>query len=92
MYAVRSRSGAPFRRGGIAFDGKAYRLLGESQMSPAIRNERSLEIVEVTCRDDPKLALHQVLEGDPGPDSLPAERDDVKASGTKSADSNAESK
>ena len=68
MYAVRSKTGAAFRRSGVAFDAKAYRLLAESQMTPAIRGEKSLEIVEVTGRDDPKLALHQVLEGGPSPE------------------------
>ena len=74
MYAVRSKTGTAFRRSGVAFDAKAYRLLDPSQMTPAIRGEKSLEIVEVTGRDDPKLALHQVLEGDPSPESqVPSE-------------------
>ena len=68
MYAVRSKTGATFRRSGIAFDGRAYRLLDPSQMTPAIMDEKSLQIVEVTGRDDPKLVLHQVLEGDPSPE------------------------
>jgi hypothetical protein len=76
MYAVRSKTGAAFRRSGIAFDAKSYRLLDPSQMTPAIRGEKSLEIVEVTGRDDPKLALHKVLEGEPSPESqVPSESD-----------------
>ena len=102
MYAVRSKTGAAFRRSGIAFDAKAYRLLAESQMTPAIRGEKSLEIVEVTGRDDPKLALHQVLEGDPSPESLvPSEAnrsetatgpDKSNAVGKKPASQDAETK
>ena len=95
MYAVRSKTGAAFRRSGIAFDAKAYRLLDPSQMTPAIRGESSLEIVEVTGRDDPKLALHQVLEGDPSPESqVPSEPDPDKSkpAGKKPANPDAETK
>lgn len=80
MYAVRSKTGAAFRRSGVAFDARAYRLLDPSQMTPAIRGEKSLEIVEVTGRDDPKLALHQVLEGELSPESqVPSEPDPDKS-------------
>jgi len=95
MYAVRSKTGAAFRRSGVAFDAKTYRLLGESQMTPAIRGEKSLEIVEVTGRDDPKLALHQVVEGDPSPEQqLPSEPDPdkSKAAGKKAASPDAQTK
>ena len=92
MYAVRSKTGATFRRSGVTFDAKAYRLLGESSMTPEIRGEKSLEIVEVTGRDDPKLALHQVLEGDPSPeDQMPSEPDldKSKSAGKKAASQDA---
>ena len=102
MYAVRSKTGAAFRRSGIAFDAKAYRLLDPSQMTPAIRGESSLEIVEVTGRDDPKLALHQVLEGELFPESqVPSEADrsetatdpdKSKAAGKKPGGTDAETK
>jgi len=95
MYAVRSKTGTAFRRSGVAFDAKAYRLLDPSQMTLAIRSEKSLEIVEVTGRDDPKLALHQVLEGDPSPEdqvSSEPDPDKSKAGGKKPASSDAEPK
>ena len=102
MYAVRSKTGATYRRSGIAFDGRAYRLLDPSQMTPAIRGEKSLQIVEVTGRDDPRLVLHQVLEGDPSPkdqgssepdrNETAADPNKSKAGGKKPASPDAETK
>ena len=83
MYAIRSKTGGTFRRSGIAFDGKAFRLLSESQVTSAILAEKSLQIVEVTGRDDPKLALHQVLEDAPAPEAQPVEPEDPKPSKAK---------
>jgi len=79
MYAVRSKTGAALRRNGVQFDPRAFRLLSESQMSPAIRSEKSLEIVQVTGRDDAKLALHRVLEGDPVQESPSNESEPEKS-------------
>lgn|GEM_PF-6609790 len=94
MYAVRSKTGAAFRRNGVQFDPKAFRLLSESEMTPAIRSEKSLEIVEVTGRDDPKLALHRVLEGDPADESTccEPEPEKSKAAGKKTGSPDAETK
>ena len=66
----------------MQFDPRAFRLLSESQMTPAIRSEKSLEIVQVTGRDDAKLALHRVLEGDPAEESTSCESEPEKSKAT----------
>lgn len=54
-YAIRSRSGGPFRRSGKVFDPTRFRILHASQVDERILNEKMLEILEVEGAKDPLL-------------------------------------